>query len=441
MSNQQYQYPPVAVCFEDGSGCGFADGNINTCIASAMEFSSANLDGTYIYPVQGQADNCIEFDLTQVQIPEADRETDPGMTAYIYMDWQSTDNATAEVEYRAGVNVIIGSGEGQGSTMIPYSRNVFSSSDRNYEKTVLTIGKTSRKYLSGNLNLSYPVQTVSTTRFFTTKDFDLFSPDNSYASSLDLSENSAIATIFLEITQGSYSHTQVEDVEPLEIGTLFGNVGGFWELLVVAWGVFFITTKANDTEPTLKARDFGKPGKVLKRMARKGKRRGNLGSAAAESVGHDDSRRPSEWDSSDGDDGGHASGARGSVVIEKRLSGSNAASATINCGAYDYGIAKMKKGVITVIGSGREILSNESFRNDINGGDHGGTARTSFFPTPQASLGRIHHHDDSEDESSPSAPKPPYEPDNLVENGDDVHENDLEVGCHAVELGRGHGEV
>lgn len=40
--------------------------------------------------------------------------------------------------------------------------------------------------------------------------------------------DSAFGSLFLEITQGSYSHTQVEDIEPLEIGALFGNVGGFW---------------------------------------------------------------------------------------------------------------------------------------------------------------------------------------------------------------------
>ena len=60
------------------------------------------------------------------------------------------------------------------------------------------------------------------------QDFDIFSPDDSFASLFDLTENSAIASVFLELAQGSYSHTQVEDIEPLEIGALFGNVGGFW---------------------------------------------------------------------------------------------------------------------------------------------------------------------------------------------------------------------
>lgn len=49
---------------------------------------------------------------------------------------------------------------------------------------------------------------------------------------MDLDENSAIATVYLEIKQGAYSHTQVEDVEPLEIGALLGNIGGFWGKLV-----------------------------------------------------------------------------------------------------------------------------------------------------------------------------------------------------------------
>lgn len=60
------------------------------------------------------------------------------------------------------------------------------------------------------------------------QDFDLFSSDSSYASAWEVTEDSAIGTLFLEISQGSYSHTEVEDIEPLEIGALFGNVGGFW---------------------------------------------------------------------------------------------------------------------------------------------------------------------------------------------------------------------
>ena len=47
-------------------------------------------------------------------------------------------------------------------------------------------------------------------------------------SSYVATQDSAIGSLYLEITQGSFSNTEVEDIEPLEIGALFGNVGGFW---------------------------------------------------------------------------------------------------------------------------------------------------------------------------------------------------------------------
>lgn len=34
--------------------------------------------------------------------------------------------------------------------------------------------------------------------------------------------------LMLDITQSSYSMVPVEDVDPLEIRTFFGNIGGFW---------------------------------------------------------------------------------------------------------------------------------------------------------------------------------------------------------------------
>ena len=55
--------------------------------------------------------------------------------------------------------------------MLPplYSRNEVASTDQNFELTALTIGKTSRKYLSGASITNYPVLTISTTRVVVTK--------------------------------------------------------------------------------------------------------------------------------------------------------------------------------------------------------------------------------------------------------------------------------
>lgn len=68
------------------------------------------------------------------------------------------------------------------------------------------------------------------------------------------------------------------------------------ELLVLAWGVFFVT-KSRGAEPTLKARNFTQ---VLQRGASKKRKRRKFASIAAEEAGGDGARPP-DWDLSDDD--------------------------------------------------------------------------------------------------------------------------------------------
>ena len=84
------------------------------------------------------------------------------------------------------------------------------------------------------------------------------------------------------------------------------------ELLVLAWGVFFIT-KSRDTEPTLKARNFAK---VLQRGGSKKRKRRKLDSAAAAEASGHDGPRPQDWDSASDDDRNDSS-ASDSGAIEK----------------------------------------------------------------------------------------------------------------------------
>eukprot|EP00752_Nemacystus_decipiens_P003200 g2961.t1 len=491
VSNQRYQFPTVSVCLEDGYGCGYNDHGTDACISSSLWTSHAWYEGgdefIYIEAQQVQDLDCIEFDLTQIQVPEGERETAQGVTASIEMDWVSSDNATAETEYSAGVYVILDDGSGGSlfeaeSLLIPYSRNEIASDDRNYDVTAMTIGKTKRNYLSGTSITNYPVLTLATTKFVTTPDWDLFSassasPDSSYwytsLSGWEVTNSSAVGTLFLEITQGSYSHTQVEDIEPLEIGALFGNVGGFWELLVLAWGVFFIT-RSRDTEPTLKARNFAK---TLKRGGSLKRKRPKIDSAAAEESGRD-GPRPPDWDSSDEDDR-HASGPHDWGAIDKaeksrrrsrprsagprrpvalplprrscfhsepgNLGISTSTSSTLAPSRRSS--ASVVEGTVSAVpstasmrrwsGSNAAIAASTFNTYDaavaqtskavftVNGGtssgfssnpagDKHGKGRTSFFISPPASAHRI--HPESDDESSRSA-------------GEEADESDLELGC------------
>ena len=49
---------------------------------------------------------------------------------------------------------------------------------------------------------------------------------------------------------------------PLDLGGFLGNIGGFWELLIICWGVFFIATR-DDHTPRLIARDLTEPVKKI----------------------------------------------------------------------------------------------------------------------------------------------------------------------------------
>lgn len=44
----------------------------------------------------------------------------------------------------------------------------------------------------------------------------------------------AVGGMFLRIAQGPYSRSIVKDIDPLEIGTLLGNIGGFWGEYLIA---------------------------------------------------------------------------------------------------------------------------------------------------------------------------------------------------------------
>ncbi|CBJ31496.1 expressed unknown protein [Ectocarpus siliculosus] len=57
------------------------------------------------------------------------------------------------------------------------------------------------------------------------------------------------------ILQGSYSFITIEDIDPLDIGDLLGNIGGFWGYVLLSFAVFF-TVAEPEKLPRLRARAF-----------------------------------------------------------------------------------------------------------------------------------------------------------------------------------------
>eukprot|EP00903_Cladosiphon_okamuranus_P020250 g18584.t2 len=108
----------------------------------------------------------------------------------------------------------------------------------------LTIGKTIKTALSGDKETSFPALTLSQSKYKTAR-----TPD---------------APAVLK--KGPFSYTTIKELNPLEIGTFLGNLGGFWELLIIVWGICFVLQRQN-RGPALKRRRFRTPGQ------RKGKAR------------------------------------------------------------------------------------------------------------------------------------------------------------------------
>ncbi|CBJ31549.1 expressed unknown protein [Ectocarpus siliculosus] len=67
---------------------------------------------------------------------------------------------------------------------------------------------------------------------------------------------SPYAWLSMEIAQSTDSLEEITEINPLEIAELFGNVGGFWDLLLLLWPIFFISASRQD--PHLKGRNFKK---------------------------------------------------------------------------------------------------------------------------------------------------------------------------------------
>lgn len=118
--------------------------------------------------------------------------------------------------------------------------------------------------------------------------------------------------------------------------------------------------------------------------------------------------------------------------MTRRWSSSNAAAGAVNkYNTYDATsmVAQTHQEVFTVNGGSRSVSFSNSNSNNNPGSSDDSRARTSFFPTPQASARRI--RPDSEDESPRSAARPAAANDtnNFVQNGEEnPDENDLEVG-------------
>eukprot|EP00752_Nemacystus_decipiens_P010766 g9579.t4 len=353
VTDETYEFPYVLVCFFQSEGCGWADGSMEACVDTALELSTVldhEGDERKDVIVGTEYSNCIGFDLTKLGMVDDEVPPDEAQCV-IDMEWVVTDIASEEVEYFERIHIYLTDSEPTEETLsflpVPYSRVV-----PNDEATLpltladLTIGKTTKENLDGEVATTYPPLILSSTVFTAN---NTLTPEPGY--------DYAIGQMNIYITQGYFSLTTVKELSdelmtswmvtescgvvspaliadlgspslhgadkgaprradtqykykkcyshdglpraamsrrgapvgaalrseprPLDLGDFFGNIGGFWELLIVLWGLFFIASRADDT-PQLKAREFIQPVKSIIRRRSLSVDSGISGSTAEE---------------------------------------------------------------------------------------------------------------------------------------------------------------
>ncbi|CAN0024831.1 unnamed protein product [Ectocarpus sp. 12 AP-2014] len=301
ITNDLYAYPYVLVCFFDEYGCGFQDEEVDVCMSTA---SAEVLFNGEIYDDLGEytdSNNCVGFDLGSVEFG---------------------DDVTAEDDY-----VVID-----------------------------TIGKTTKKKLNGDVTTTFPPLVLSSSDYTAENEWTT-SEDDFY-------QDAAYGRLYLDIRQGSYSRTAIAEIDPLDIGTFLGNIGGFWELLLILWGIFFIATR-EEREPKMKARDFAKTVQATKEIVNR-RRSLSVDSAAASTTPAVD-QRP-QWEAA----------FRGDTAAVAQFGGGNTAVPTVP--PVNDGGASTAPRRASNDSTRNDSTSSAFFRRSTSGisDPHGGSSSFSF---------------------------------------------------------------
>ncbi|CAM9435020.1 unnamed protein product, partial [Laminaria digitata] len=128
---------------------------------------------------------------------------------------------------------------------------------------------------------SYPILTYSLGDLFV-RDPEALDPASDFDNS-----SYALGYLRLTITQGAYSWTELTDIDPFDPAALLGNIGGFWEILLVTWGLCFIASRSE--APTQRGRDFIQPIQKGAEIVTRKRRRSSSSTAslAAEGFGEE----------------------------------------------------------------------------------------------------------------------------------------------------------
>ncbi|CAM9511484.1 unnamed protein product, partial [Ectocarpus fasciculatus] len=264
LSNNVYRYPDTYVCLYNYFGCDDMDLE-EFCVSSVFDTEGGRSSAVfnpggdleqeiattaYLTDERGW---CVSFETSAVDI--VDGERDPEDYILLDMYWYPGGNASASTtciseegeweSHSESVFVFLrDSDTGILSAGIQVAYSCMTNESSSHVFTYMGIGLTKEDKLNEEDTASYKALETSSALYKDKRTDNITGITSPYA------------WLSMEIAQSTDSLEEITEINPLEIAELFGNVGGFWDLLLMLWPIFFISASRQD--PHLKVRNFKK---------------------------------------------------------------------------------------------------------------------------------------------------------------------------------------
>ncbi|CAN0113795.1 unnamed protein product [Ascophyllum nodosum] len=264
LSNDLYKYPDIYVCLYNFYGCDTM-GLEPDCMYSYNQTEGGRANATFNPGGDTEQDIatnallteskgwCVEFKSSDIETHSGER--DPEDYILLNMDWYpggSPGNSTTCIaegddweSHSESVFVFLRDADsGDLSAGIQMAYNCVNNASNSHVFNFVGIGLTKVNKLSGEQIATYSALATSSALYKDKRDDKIKSTVNPYA------------YLAMEIAQQTDSLVTVTEINPFAVAEIFGQVGGFWDLLMIFWPLFFVSSYA--AEPHLKIRNFKK---------------------------------------------------------------------------------------------------------------------------------------------------------------------------------------
>lgn len=270
LSNDVYAYPDTWLCLYNDFGCDAQDLEeecLDTSVmteggqSSAIFYPGGEFEQNVSAVGKQTEDNgwCIEFKTSDVDVFLGEERQASNYLDYFLLDayWYPGGSAGASTTcvsdgetwkpHKEWVYIFLHDPEtGVTSTGIQMSYSCITSASDSHVFTYMGIGLTEQRKLGNKHAGLYRALSVT--------------------SSIEKDEVKANIThpyahLAFQLQQEPNSYQIVTEIDPFDIAEMLGNIGGFWDLILILWPIFFVA--ATRQEPHLKPRDFKKPAAIL----------------------------------------------------------------------------------------------------------------------------------------------------------------------------------